>query len=94
MKAARLLTHFGLYTPQEGSGSEGSEGSDEEEEEEDEDEGNADEDEDAAEEAAEAERMLSFVADMPEEERGRLREVVWAQSPGFKHWPAFIYHPA
>jgi len=68
---------------QEGTGgSEGEEESEEEEEEEDEDE-----------EAAEAERMLAFVADMPDAERGRLREVVWAQSPGFKHWPAFVYHP-
>ena len=82
--------HLDRPKPQDGSGSEeGSEGIEEEEEEE-EDEGDAEADE----EAAEAERMRSFVADMPEEERARLKGVVWAQSPGFKHWPAFIYHPA
>jgi hypothetical protein len=45
-------------------------------------------------EEKEAALRAALVVGMPEDEKARLKQVVWAKSAGFSHWPGFIYHPA
>lgn len=48
-------------------------------------------DDDDDEDLDEDDRM---VVEMPKEERDRIKDVVWAKSGKWVHYPALIYHPA
>ncbi|GAB5030967.1 Hypothetical protein NocV09_00402420 [Nannochloropsis oceanica] len=79
---------------EEGSAGEDSSANGEEEEDEEEEREEKEEEEEKEGDEASEELRAAMIGDMPEEEKLRLKEVVWAKSAGFAHWPGFIYHPA